>query len=159
MKYVLIGLASLAILITGAFFLRPKESPEPAANQAPQASTEQQTQEPAQDVEPAAVEEMPRYIDYDDTVIADNADKKIVLFFHAEWCPNCRELEKTFLESEIPSNMIIVKVNYDQETELKQKYGVTQQTTMVQVDGDGNKQTLWIATAFDEISDIQEQII
>lgn len=69
----------------------------------------------------------------------------VVLFFHAAWCPSCRglggDIEKNL--SAIPEGVAILKVNYDTETELKKKYGVTYQHTLVQVDKDGNLIKKW----------------
>jgi len=84
------------------------------------------------------------YIDYDDIDIA-SLEGKIVLDFYAAWCPSCRRLEKDIkanLDS-IPSDLTIVKVNYDSERALKQQYGVTRQHTLVQIDQQGNKVSLW----------------
>jgi len=63
----------------------------------------------------------------------------VVLFFHASWCPTCRALNSDIeknLET-IPSDVSILKLDYDTETELKKKYGVTYQHTLVQVDAGG----------------------
>ena len=69
----------------------------------------------------------------------------VVLFFHASWCPSCRglnaDIEKN-LEA-IPSEVSILKIDYDTESELKKKYGVTYQHTLVQVDADGNLVKKW----------------
>jgi thioredoxin 1 len=69
----------------------------------------------------------------------------VVLFFHASWCPSCRglngDIEKNM--SSIPDGVSILKVDYDKETELKKKYGVTYQHTLVQVDKDGNLIKKW----------------
>lgn len=69
----------------------------------------------------------------------------VVLFFHASWCPSCRglnsDIEKNL--SAIPPEVSILKVDYDTETELKKKYGVTYQHTLVQVDKDGNLIKKW----------------
>lgn len=76
-------------------------------------------------------------------VRAENGD--VVLFFHASWCPSCRGLNADLeqnLES-IPSELSILKLNYDTETDLKKKYGVTYQHTLVQVDKDGNLIKKW----------------
>lgn len=81
-----------------------------------------------------------------------NAEGKIVLFFHADWCPACEAIDKKVNNEEIPEWVTILKVNYDNETELKKKYGVTTQTTFVQVDNEGNKITKWFwARSLDEI--------
>lgn len=69
----------------------------------------------------------------------------VVLFFHASWCPSCRGLN-TNIESNsksIPEGVSILKLDYDKETELKKKYGVTYQHTLVQVDKDGNMIKKW----------------
>lgn len=69
----------------------------------------------------------------------------VVLFFHASWCPSCRALNSS-IESNltsIPEGVTILKTDYDKETELKKKYGVTYQHTLVQVDTSGNMIKKW----------------
>lgn len=70
---------------------------------------------------------------------------KVVLFFRATWCPSCRTIDKDIRKhlNEIPENLKILDVDYDNSSELKQKYGVTTQHTFVQVDKDGNLITKW----------------
>nr|HRW20195.1 hypothetical protein [Dermatophilaceae bacterium] len=43
----------------------------------------------------------------------------------------------------VPAGLVVVKVDYDSATELRQKYGVTQQHTFVLVDGQGNAVKKW----------------
>ena len=73
----------------------------------------------------------------DKLALADSGD--VVLFFHAEWCPSCRNLERDINANSVPDNVHILKVDYDEETALKQKYGVTRQHTLVVVDSAGNE--------------------
>lgn len=70
---------------------------------------------------------------------------KVVLFFRASWCPTCRGLDADIRSNlgKIPENVTILDVNYDTATALKQKYGVTYQHTLVQVDASGNQITKW----------------
>lgn len=70
---------------------------------------------------------------------------KVVLFFHASWCPSCRSLGADIESnlSQIPSGVSILKVDYDRETELRKKYGVTYQHTLVQVATDGSLIKKW----------------
>ncbi len=77
------------------------------------------------------------YVDYYDGVIAETAGQK-VLFFHAPWCTQCRQLEQSILSEGVPDGTTIIKVDFDSETELRQQYGVTLQTTVVHVDDDGD---------------------
>ena len=67
---------------------------------------------------------------------------RVVLFFHAPWCPSCRANEKDIqarvAAGSLPPGLTIVKVDYDSSTQLKARYGVRQQDTFVQVDAAGN---------------------
>lgn len=71
--------------------------------------------------------------------------KRVVLFFHAPWCPTCKALDADIRAhmNEIPADVAIMQVNYDTATALKQKYGVTYQHTLVQVDGSGVQVVKW----------------
>jgi len=73
------------------------------------------------------------------------AGNKVVLFFHASWCPFCKAANQAFTSraSEIPSGVTILKTDYDSNTELKQKYGVSYQHTFVQIDSDENQVSKW----------------
>jgi thiol-disulfide isomerase/thioredoxin len=64
---------------------------------------------------------------------------KVVLFFRASWCPTCRGLDADIRNhvNEIPKDITILDVNYDDSAALKQMYGVTYQHTFVEVDGKG----------------------
>lgn len=92
-----------------------------------------------------AVGEPGRYYDYsaDRLVMAETGD--VVLFFRADWCPTCRGLDKNIREhsGEIPTDLTILNVDYDNSPDLKQKYGVTYQHTLVQVDAKGDLIKKW----------------
>ena len=83
------------------------------------------------------------------------AEGDVVLFFAADWCPTCQEATAN-LEADsaaIPAGLAIVRVDYDNSDELKQKYGVTTQHTFVQVDADGNEVGKWTGSlTADEIA-------
>lgn len=85
-----------------------------------------------------------KYIEYSDAAYA-NAEGRRWLFFHAGWCPQCRALEQDIQQQGVPDGVTILKVNYDTETDLKKKYGVTLQTTVVEVDAQGNKIQSFVA--------------
>lgn len=80
------------------------------------------------------------YEEYNETLLNQRLaeGKRVVLFFHAAWCPTCRSADKNIRSAtaEIPSDIAIVKVNYDRENVLKRKYGVLYQHTFVQIAGD-----------------------
>ncbi len=67
-----------------------------------------------------------------------------LLFFHAPWCPQCRALEADIKQNKLATDTHIFKVDYDSNQSLRQKYGVTIQTTVVRVDGEGNLQKKYV---------------
>lgn len=81
--------------------------------------------------------------DYSADKLALANDGTVVLFFHAAWCPSCRSLENDINASlsDIPADTHILKLDYDTEAELKRKYGVVRQHTLVVVDASGNEIT------------------
>ena len=80
-------------------------------------------------------------------------DSKLVYFFHAGWCSICQGIDKEVKAdtSKIPAGVTLIKTDYDSETALRQKYGVTTQYTFVQVGSDGNLTNKYSATSFDKV--------
>lgn len=72
-------------------------------------------------------------------------DQKVVIFFHASWCPTCKAASEDFQANieKIPADVTILKADYDTEPELKKKYGVVMQDTFVQVDSTGKELAKW----------------
>ncbi|RJR14713.1 thioredoxin [Candidatus Microgenomates bacterium] len=93
-----------------------------------------------------------RYVAYTPQAFAAASNEKRVLYFHADWCPTCRPFnaELSTRTSEIPSGVVVFKTNYDTETALKQKYGITYQHTFVIVDSAGNEVSKWNGGSVDE---------
>lgn len=86
------------------------------------------------------------------------ANEKTVLFFHADWCPSCRSADSdiTANQGDIPAGLTVQKVDYDSETELRQKFGVTTQHTFVEIDGEGELVKKWSGSA--TLDDILAQV-
>ena len=85
------------------------------------------------------------YIPYSEGKLALAAKGPVILFFHASWCPTCIGLDKDIKAhlKDIPENVTILDVDYDSSQALKQKYGVTIQHTLVQVDASGTLLKKW----------------
>lgn len=93
---------------------------------------------------PKAIAEGGIYMPYTTTAVAQ-AKGQVVLFFHANWCPTCIAVNKDIEANlkTIPTDLTILKVNYDDEKELRELYAVTEQHTFVQVDNSGKLIKKW----------------
>lgn len=69
----------------------------------------------------------------------------VVLAFAADWCPSCVAVEKDIMKNlkNIPENVTLIRADYDAESELKKRYGVTGQHTFVQLDQGGDEVKRW----------------
>ncbi len=85
------------------------------------------------------------YIAYSDQAFADHATARRILFFHADWCPQCRALDASLRSGGVPDGTIIYKLNYDTNQSLRSRYTVTLQTTFVEVDTTGAKVKSYVA--------------
>jgi len=85
-------------------------------------------------------------------------NKDIILFFKADWCPSCRVIDADIKASlsDIPENVVILELNYDKETDLKKKYGVTTQHIFVQIDTNGDMIKKW--SGGNRLEDVLNQI-
>ena len=159
-KNVVVGVVALIIIVGGTgIYLQSsnKRAAETAMHQQvmeadaikDKAMMGSTTGDQMQKTEGAMMKNAGTYEPYAPSKIATaNKDHKIVLFFHASWCPTCKALDadiRAHLDS-IPSSLTILDVDYDTSAELKKKYGVTMQHTMVEVDAQGNLIKKWIGS-------------
>lgn len=84
------------------------------------------------------------YVEYNPTIIESTSGTKL-LFFHAPWCPQCRALDKDISAADIPEDVTVIRVDYDNNQELRKKYGVTIQTTIVKLDDTGKYTNKYVA--------------
>lgn len=101
-----------------------------------------------------------QYLDYSEQNFA-SAKKlgRTVLFFAATtWCSNCIELEKQIRAhiGELPKDITILKVDYDNDTKTKAAYAATQQTTLVLLNENGKEIKRWVGTG--EFTDLMQNI-
>lgn len=114
------------------------------------------------DKEDMSMEKNGEYISLDDYNAHKDMykDTTTVYFFHANWCPICVGIDNELNsdKSMIPAKTVIVKTDFDSAKDLRKKYGVTAQTSFVQVDKDGNKVNMWTAnSAKDAVEKIEKQ--
>lgn len=118
-----------------------------------------QPQENVTSETPSPVAEAGKYEAYSEEAMAATASKQRLLFFHASWCPQCRELDASIRESSLPANIVILKVDYDSSQALRQKYGVTLQTTVVKIDAEGNKLKSFVAYNEPTFASVERELL
>ena len=96
-----------------------------------------------------------RYQPYSEQALAEaSADEKVVLFFSAAWCSTCTVLRDDIAANQqsIPEGVLVLLVDFDDSTELKQQYEVVYQHTLVQVDRTGQGIARWqLSRSLDEL--------
>ncbi len=126
----------------------PTENTKPEVetdNNEPMGKSEE---EPATTPKPPATKPAPTagsYQDYSAAAVASSNAENIILFFHASWCPSCHALNTNITRNlgSIPAGTEIYKVDYDTSLELRKRYSVTTQHTLVKIDNQGNLQKKW----------------
>ncbi len=95
------------------------------------------------------------YSNYDASLVG--ATDTTVLFFHAEWCPSCIAADASISSADISSTDItLLKVDFDSNTDLRKKYWVTAQHTFVKVDSSWDLIKKWVWGS--SLADIEEKI-
>lgn len=64
---------------------------------------------------------------------AQAAGEPVALHFHADWCPTCRAQDQALevLKSDAGLNIVVLKVDYDKEVDLKRRLKVRSQSTFI----------------------------
>lgn len=149
-KSIIIGVVAL-LVVGGAFLAISNQNGKDTAMEKQEvteksgAAMEQKKPEGVMEKKADAMSKAGSYETYSAEKIAMAANGDVVLFFHASWCPSCREVDADIKANlkDIPSGLTILDVDYDTSSALKQKYGVTYQHTFVQVDAQGNQLKKW----------------
>lgn len=137
---ILLIVASLAYLVASK-----SPSPSPTTESEPETITVDDTALGSDEVRYSdGSRPLGTYTAYSADKIASTEGVKL-LFFHAPWCPQCRALEKSIEQGDIPEGVTIFKVDYDSNHQLRQKYGITIQTTLLKIDDNGDKIDSFVA--------------
>lgn len=140
-------LGIIVVSFIAIYFKKPQNQEKMPDNAAEQVKTSETTKETNQ-AKTATTPDNTKagsYETYDASKISRAESGTVILFFHASWCPSCRALNGDIEKNigNIPEQVSILKTDYDTETELKKKYGVTYQHTLVQVDQNGEMIKKW----------------
>ena len=101
------------------------------------------------------------YISYESYESAPNLyeNSEVILFFNASWCSTCKVARDNFEASldQIPADLAIVVVDFDNSDDLRKRYGVTLQHTFVQIDSNGDALKKWSGST--TISELVKQTV
>ena len=69
---------------------------------------------------------------------AEQAGQPVALHFRADWCPTCRAQDRVLqaLQAEKGLDITVLSVNYDTEKDLKRRFRINTQSTLVVLKGD-----------------------
>lgn len=85
--------------------------------------------------------------------LSKSRGKSLLFFAATSWCQSCSFLEEEILErnQEIPANLTILKVDYDNDRDMNRQYSITIQHTLVLLDEDGAEITRWVGGDFNDL--------
>ena len=163
----LIGIGGVLVVVFGIWFFTSRDQRTPDTSVMPVKTesvvAEQNGASRGEDKMLPAGENAPmvkggQYVVYDASKLSFAKDGKVVLFFRASWCSECRALDADIKKNanQIPADVLILDVNYDQYGDLKKKYGVIYQHTLVQVDENGTMITKWSGSP--ELRDLLKEV-
>lgn len=158
-KIVLTVVGVVLLLLGGLGYAYYANSEDNEADSVGVSDSETSTDEQNVDESATAGDIQPgKYVDYsDEALVAANGEK--LLFFHASWCPQCRSIEASIEEGGLPDGVTVLKVDYDSNQALRQKYGVTIQTTFVKVDDEGNKIDSYVAYQEPTFASVERELL
>jgi len=94
------------------------------------------------------VEAVSGYHDFHPDFLQHPDTERVVLYFSAPWCSTCKILDEDIAANQdiIPSDLTILKVDYDSHFALRRQYSVTSQHTLVLIDNQENEVQRWNGT-------------
>lgn len=152
----IIVVAIILVLITGFGYLLLNDSPSKPDNAQSSSQLNNASTQPVPETQQSTVKG--EYTDYSAEKVADAKGRRI-LFFHAPWCPQCRQLDASIRSGTIPEYTTIFKVDYDSNQKLRQQYGVTIQTTLVLLDENGKELKKYVAYEQPDLQAVVENLL
>jgi thioredoxin len=91
---------------------------------------------------------------------ATSAGKTVLLDFHADWCPVCRKqgpLLESLAQEDKLKNVVVLKVDYDDERALEKQLKILSQSTLVVFKGEKEVARATGVTDKDKIRELIEK--
>ena len=152
-----ISVIAFLVLGSGLYVLLSREPEEASPTTQSTSTTPPTLSTTSKQAEPATTQSG-AYVAYSDDAFTATSGTRL-LFFHAPWCPQCRDLDASISSATLPDDVTIFKVDYDSRQDLRNKYGVTIQTTVVKVDASGSKVDSYVAYDAPSYSNVQANLL
>lgn len=151
--------SKLVFIIGGALFLVIGVVSYLSATSENTDSSSENNQRVATD--PADIENPGRFVDYSEAVFANATETKKVLFFHSLTCVVCDQIERNMQAGVMPEDVVLFKVQLEQEGDLVDKYDINLQSHFVQVDNSGEevKDWNWLSKPFADPQDLELEVV
>lgn len=108
-------------------------------------------------VSDTATEITPQYFTFSQAKLVESLvdSKTVVLYFHAPWCTTCTSFEQELKgqQSQLPPEVVVLKIDFDTSSDLKKQYNVIYQHTLVLLDKEGKTKEIWIGGNLDALLD------
>lgn len=127
---IITGFIGLVFIGTAVLLTSDSKSPEASVSTPSPSTTIDESNNPSSKTKGGG-----NYTSYSETALAADTGTK-VLFFHAPWCSQCRQIESGINKDTVPNGVIVYKVDYDSSQDLRNRYGVTLQTTFIVLNQD-----------------------
>ncbi len=110
---------------------------------------------------PASSQLAPNYFVFSPATLKaaeSKSNEKIVLYFWAPWCSTCTSVDDDIRSGhqKVPTDVMILRVDYDHEQQLRQQYNVTIQHTFIQVNSHGQPIATWVGG---DITSLQQHLL
>ncbi len=158
--YIISAVTVIIVVALGyAYYMNMPETPDDNDAISTPASPDTTDNKEIESEEPAQTSAIPgEYRDYSEEAVLATSGEKL-LFFHAPWCPQCRSVETSIEQNGLPDDVTVFKVDYDTNQDLRQRYGVTIQTTFVLVDDSGNKIDSYVAYDEPNFASVERELL
>lgn len=160
MKVLLISIGLVVIIGLGVFLFNKTNSDETITENLENQSTQIHESQTVEQQEAEQTAALGVFVDFSEEALREHAETKRVVFFHADWCSTCNFYKRQIESADVPSGITILKADYDNDTELKARYGVNVQSTFVLLDEDGEVLRIWpFAAGLNGAESLYEQVL
>lgn len=156
--FIILACIAVAGLVFFAVVIKQSDQPDTTTGMPSSVAVSQKSLETQLNDTEDVTSESGVYTEYSAEAVSSTRGRR-VLFFHAPWCPQCRSLEKSIQSGSIPSDVTIFKVDYDTNQKLRQKYGVTLQTTVVLLDDNGEAAKKFVPYDSPSLEAVKEKLL